>query len=58
VALLSGGRLVALGAPGDVITTERLGAIYGVTVEIAQIDRPGGGRTRVCVPSLARPVAY
>ena len=41
-----------------VITPERLGAIYGVTVEIAQIDRPGGGRTRVCVPSLARPVAY
>ena len=58
VALLSGGRLLALGAPGDVITSERLGAIYGVTVEIAQIDRPGGGRTRVCVPSLARPVAY
>jgi hypothetical protein len=41
-----------------VITAERLGAIYGVSVEIAQIDRPGGGRTRVCVPSLARPMAY
>ena len=54
VALLSGGHLVALGSPAEVITPERLGAIYGVTVEIAEIARPGGGRTRVCVPSLAR----
>jgi iron complex transport system ATP-binding protein len=58
VALLSQGRLVALGAPEAVITPERLGAIYGVSVEIALIQGPGGARTRVCVPSLARPMAY
>jgi len=27
-------------------------------VAIAQVEGPAGGRTRVCVPSLARPVAY
>jgi ABC-type cobalamin/Fe3+-siderophores transport systems, ATPase components len=58
VALLSQGRLVALGAPEAVITPERLGTIYGVSVAIAEVEGPAGGRTRVCVPSLARPVAY
>jgi iron complex transport system ATP-binding protein len=58
VAVLSRGRLVGLGPPADVITRESLAAIYGVAVDVVSIDRPGGGAARVCVPSLARPVAY
>jgi len=34
IALLDGGRLVAVGAPDDVLTAERLGAVYGTPVEV------------------------
>jgi iron complex transport system ATP-binding protein len=58
VAVLSRGRLVGLGPPAEVITRESLATIYGVAVDVVSIARPGGGAARVCVPSLARPVAY
>jgi iron complex transport system ATP-binding protein len=58
VAVLSRGRLVGLGPPAEVITRESLAAIYGVAVDVVSIARPEGGATRVCVPSLVRPVAY
>jgi iron complex transport system ATP-binding protein len=59
VALLSHGRLAGLGPPDEVISRESLEAIYGVAVEVVLIDRPGGGRTRVCLPALTgREMAY
>jgi iron complex transport system ATP-binding protein len=46
VALLDGGRLVARGTPHEVLTPERLRAVYGVRVAV---ERLTGGQT-VCVP--------
>jgi iron complex transport system ATP-binding protein len=46
VALLDGGRLVAQGAPDEVLTPERLRTVYGVPVAIERLAR---GQT-VCVP--------
>jgi len=53
VALLDGGRLVAQGPPHEVLTPERLRAVYGVSVAIERLSR---GQT-VCVPDYgaARP---
>ncbi|MEK8227195.1 hypothetical protein NKG05_15595 [Oerskovia sp. M15] len=41
VTLLSGGRVVADGAPGEVLTAERLSEVYDYPVEV--VDHPGGG---------------
>jgi iron complex transport system ATP-binding protein len=41
VALLSGGRIARLGAPGEVLTPDRLAAALGV--EIRRLDDPAGG---------------
>jgi len=46
VALLDGGRLVAQGAPREVLTPERLRAVYGVSVVVEQLSQ---GQT-VCAP--------
>ena len=46
VALLDGGRLIAQGAPQDVLTPERLRAVYGVSVVIERLSQ---GQT-VCAP--------
>lgn len=46
VALLDGGRLIAQGSPGDVLTPERLRAVYGVTVAVERLSQ---GQT-VCAP--------
>jgi iron complex transport system ATP-binding protein len=46
VALLDGGRLIAQGAPRDVLTPERLRAVYGVSVVVEQLSQ---GQT-VCAP--------
>jgi iron complex transport system ATP-binding protein len=41
VALISAGRLVATGSPHAVLTAERIGAIYGLPVQVLlQDDRP------------------
>ena len=42
VALLQGGRIIADGPPRDVLTAERLHALYGVPVRAAEL--PGGHR--------------
>jgi len=41
IALLSHGRLQALGTPGDVLTCERLEHVYGLPVRVVQ-DQAGG----------------
>jgi iron complex transport system ATP-binding protein len=46
VALLDGGRLIAQGAPQEVLTPERLRAVYGVSVVVERLSR---GQT-VCAP--------
>jgi iron complex transport system ATP-binding protein len=46
VALLDGGRLIAQGSPGEVLTPERLRAVYGVTVAVERLSQ---GQT-VCAP--------
>lgn len=48
VALLHEGRIVADGAPGEVVTADNLRAVYGVTVSVETLK---GGQT-VCVPSF------
>jgi iron complex transport system ATP-binding protein len=52
VALLHEGTLAALGASRDVLTPAALHRVYGVEVRIEEIDWPGEGRRRVCVPAL------
>jgi iron complex transport system ATP-binding protein len=46
VALLDGGRLIAQGSPADVLTPERLRAVYGVSVIVERLSQ---GQT-VCAP--------
>jgi iron complex transport system ATP-binding protein len=46
VALLDAGRLIAQGTPHEVLTPERLKAVYGVSVSI---ERLSAGQT-VCAP--------
>ena len=46
VALLDGGRLIAQGPPRDVLTPERLRAVYGVSVVVERLSQ---GQT-VCAP--------
>lgn len=41
ILALSGGRLVARGAPGDIVTPTQLQAIYGLPMEV--LNRAGGG---------------
>lgn len=47
VALLSGGRLIAQGVPGEVVTAAALRALYGVDVVIGRV--PGSATLR-CAP--------
>jgi len=41
VVVLQEGRVVATGAPGDVLTTELISAVYGVTATIARDAQRG-----------------
>jgi iron complex transport system ATP-binding protein len=50
VALLHGGRLIAQGSPSEVLTAERLRAVYGVSVVVEQLAH---GQT-VCAPDYKR----
>ena len=52
VALLDEGRLIAQGLPADVLTPERLRAVYGVSVVV--IERLSQGQT-VCAPDYGVP---
>lgn len=56
VALLSAGRLVAAGAPADVLTSERLTEIYGVEIAVDQ-DPLGRLLVRPVFPSSQQGVA-
>lgn len=49
VALLHEGRLVRLGPPAEIITSESLRLIYGVDVEVAKLAESD---QQVCVPRL------
>ena len=49
VALLDGGRLIAQGAPREVLTPTRLHAVYGVTVAVERLSQ---GQT-VCAPDYS-----
>jgi iron complex transport system ATP-binding protein len=49
VALMHEGHMLALGAPEETITAERLKTIYGVEVVVATLPETG---RRVCAPSL------
>jgi len=54
VALLRGGELLAHGSPGDVLTRERLRALYGVDVDVVEASLSDGTRRRVCLPASGR----
>ena len=51
VALLDDGRLIAQGPPADVLTPERLRAVYGVSVVVERLSQ---GQT-VCAPDYGVP---
>lgn len=53
VALLQRSGALHIGLPEDVITPAALHALYGVTVEIAELPLPDGRRRRVCLPLAA-----
>jgi iron complex transport system ATP-binding protein len=53
-AILQRGRLLAFGTPAEVITTERLSALYGAPIHVVPVPVPAGqGREAVvCVPRI------
>jgi len=53
IALMDGGRIVADGAPADVLTRDLLGRVYGVQVRI--LRHPDSGRP-VVVPETGGPI--
>ena len=54
VAILHQGRLAHAGLPEDVITPAILRAVYGVEVEIVEVESAVGDRHLICLPSYAR----
>src|SRR5262245_48345231 len=54
VAILHQGRLAHVGPPERVITPAILRQVYGVEVEIAEIESGAGEKHSVCLPSFAR----
>ena len=48
VAVLKAGRLLAMGRPEDVITEQRLESVYGVPVQVVEVE----AGLRVCVPGM------
>lgn len=38
IAMIAGGSVVAIGTPGEVLTAERVSAVYGLAVDVAQVD--------------------
>jgi iron complex transport system ATP-binding protein len=53
--LLKNGRVVADGAPGEVMTSLRLTELYGTPIRVADVSDPGSdsGTQRVCFPGSA-----
>jgi iron complex transport system ATP-binding protein len=60
VAMLHEGRLARVGPPGEAITADSLRQLYGVDVEVTQIETGSGARRTACVPLLQqrRPTAH
>jgi iron complex transport system ATP-binding protein len=54
VAMLHEGKLARMGAPEDAITAASLRELYGVSVEVTQIETESGVRRTACVPLLQR----
>jgi iron complex transport system ATP-binding protein len=54
VAILHRGRLAYAGPPEDVITAAVLRAVYGVEVEIVEVESAVGDRHLICLPSFAK----
>jgi iron complex transport system ATP-binding protein len=52
VAMLHEGRLARTGAPAEAITAESLRQLYGVDVEVTQVETGSGARRTVCIPLL------
>ena len=52
--LLANGRVVADGAPPDVVTSRQLSDLYGVPIRVVLVAGPSGGDRglRICVPTL------
>jgi iron complex transport system ATP-binding protein len=49
--LMRDGAIVADGTPDDIVTSERLTALYGVPIHVAPVALPGGeAEIRTCVP--------
>jgi iron complex transport system ATP-binding protein len=52
VAMLHGGKLARIGSPAEAITSESLRQLYGVDVEVTQVETESGARRTACIPSL------
>lgn len=52
VAMLHEGRLARTGTPAEAITSESLRQLYGVDVEITQVETRSGLRRTACIPLL------
>ena len=52
VAMLHEGRLARIGAPAEAITAESLRQLYGVSVEVTQVETESGVRRTACIPLL------
>lgn len=52
VAMLHGGRVLRFGPPNEAITPDSLQQVYGVAIDVVEIDR-GGAKRRVCVPAVS-----
>jgi hypothetical protein len=55
VAILRDGRIDGPGAPGSMITAERLSRLYAVAVEMAEGITGSGRPARFCLPAAALP---
>jgi iron complex transport system ATP-binding protein len=53
-AVLSGGRIVAIGDPHSVVTSERLSELYSARIRVVTAPLPGdpGVEVKVCVPVI------
>ena len=52
VAMLHEGRLARTGTPAEAITAESLRQLYGVEVEVTQVETGSGARRTACIPLL------
>ena len=59
VAMLHEGKLARIGTPAEAITSESLRQLYGVDVEVTQVETGSGARRTACIPLLQqqRPAA-